>query len=299
MKLSIISEVFQRPSLDDVDVKIDKYWDSEHISSAIYTFSDFAGDSEVKYKVEINSSTYKSLAERILDQVTGEVSDDLMSDLTYELANAGGLPVYVTFQANNSYEKTGFSNEFYVYSKVIACLHDFVWRTKPIALKFSGYSTDMDRVYDRFIKMANKMWPEYRYIPINTDTYVSESAFAVLKSTVPNFDSYYEYNISKRDTKLKTALDIKQSHRERKMRDDRENNLVNRIIGRTITTSMGYQYVVSSISNSIVVLTPSNDKAIEKSNLYGQPYTTRSFLARLADEGNPLDAVIDGMILFS
>lgn len=228
MKLSLISEVFQKPSMDGVETRYSMYHDSDLTASAEYMFF----DDDNKYKVNITTASYDSVIETMIGY--SNIDPSMYDDIMAKIRGAGGLPCYIALDANGSYAKTGFNNEFYVYGKVISCVHDFVVKNKPIAIKFSGYTSDMDRVYDRFVKMGNKLWPEYRYIPVSGELYLSVPTYRIIRD-IPGFEQAYDSGITKRNDKLSNALDSKKLERQRAkqpiMNYDNGSSAIDRFVG--------------------------------------------------------------------
>ncbi len=231
MKLSLISEVFQTPSMDGVETRYSMYHSSDTIALAQYAFY----DGEIAYKININASNYGSAVETIfnLSNIDPELVDTMYDTVLNQIKSLGGLPAYIDFEADGSYAKTGFGNEFFVYSKVIACVHDFVVKTKPIILRFSGYTSDMDRVYDRFVKMGNRMWPEYKYIPVSSEVYVTVPMFRFIRD-IPGFMEEYDRKMAVRSNKLNDALKNKKLERQRTKQNTKQNSdpsLIDRFVG--------------------------------------------------------------------
>jgi hypothetical protein len=80
-----------------------------------------------------------------------------------------------------NFEKTGLKNEVFVYGVMINCLIDYVDRhgDAPAFLNFSGYTEDMNVVYDRFLKkfLAEPGLHKYAYIPYREDYYISKPVY--------------------------------------------------------------------------------------------------------------------------
>jgi putative sterol carrier protein len=80
-----------------------------------------------------------------------------------------------------NFDKTGLKNEVFVYSVMINCLTDYVDRhgDAPAFLNFSGYSDDMNIVYDRFMKrfLDEPALHKYAYIPYREDYYISKAVY--------------------------------------------------------------------------------------------------------------------------
>lgn len=80
-----------------------------------------------------------------------------------------------------NFDKTGLKNEVFVYSVMINCLTDYVDRLgdAPAFLNFSGFTDDMNIVYDRFMKrfLDEPALHKYAYIPFRADYYISKSVY--------------------------------------------------------------------------------------------------------------------------
>ncbi len=292
MKLSLISEVFQTPSMDGVRSDIDMYSDNTRIASATYTFYDSPKGERIEYELKILTNRYAYLADKIFG--FEKLKPEQYQELLAKMEEIGGNPAYIDFEADESYDKTGHNNEFFVYSKVIACIHDFVSRSRPVALKFSGYTSDMDRIYDRFIKMGNRIWPEHTYVPISPDVYVTKQLLAVLQN-IPGFAEWYDYQIEQRNKRLDTALHSKKRERSQNIRNREIDKIVNNNIGKVITTHQNCEYTISSIRNNIVLLEPNNDYAKKRSSINGRPYISKNIIADklfAGQYGNFLDLLI-------
>lgn len=267
MKLSLISEVFQKPSMDGVESDYDIYSDNTRIASATYTFSDSPKGEDVQYEIKILTDRYSHVLDNIFG--FGKIESSVYDSILDKIKSIGGQPVRISLEADESYNKTGFNNEFYVYGKVIACIHDFMAKSKPVCLIFSGYTSDMDRVYDRLMKVNNKMWPEYAYIPISPSMYALRRVFDVLNE-VPEFKEWYDYNINLKNTKLNAALDSKKRERSKNLQNAKIDKVVSDNIGKVISTNSGCEYTIHSIRNDAVILTTNNDNARKRSELYGE-----------------------------
>lgn len=81
----------------------------------------------------------------------------------------------------DNFEKTGLKNEVFVYSVMINCLTDYVDRhgDAPAFLNFSGYTDDMNLVYDKFLKrfLSDPGLHKYAYIPYREDYYISKAVY--------------------------------------------------------------------------------------------------------------------------
>lgn len=202
MKLTQINEVFEKPSLDGVEIKGDH-------GSHIYNFH----DKGKKYSVRIygNSTEYMHIEDSHRKIFAGfkEKYGEKMGRNPVEMG-----AIYLSVERfdgdqNGSFSETGLGNQWFVYGKLIACVQHYVEKNKPILLAFSGASTSMDLVYDKFIKMSQRLYPQDAYVPYTDDTYVRKEIAAVL----PNSDMVNNERMN-REAKLKDAKDYKNRQRE-------------------------------------------------------------------------------------
>ncbi len=204
MKLNLITEVFNKPSLDGISIE-------EYGFKTNYSFEIQVKDKLYRYDVTIRKEKepidYVSEVSSVFDNINPEAFNKLESIL-----NNYSAACSIYLQANSNYEKTGLRNEFEVYQKLISAVHHYVKSKKPIALEFYGYTSDMDLVYHRMIKMANKTWPEDSYIPIRSDKFIRKEIHELLLN---NED--YKYVVSNGSDDIKKSLELakrqKQKHR--------------------------------------------------------------------------------------
>ncbi len=211
MKLRLITEVFNKPSLDGIETE-------QNGDTFTYSFSSEIRGDEVTYNVFIirNKSVY-----------------DLERDLGVEVSSRTipniekyGNQVEIILEGDDDYSKTGFGNQFEVYSKLIASIHHYVNEYVPIALKFSGYEPDMDLVYNRMIKMANKTWPEHAYVPISEKNYVRKEVHEALMQNI-DYKEHVEAALKEREKLLRTNKEHKKEEliKKRELIKQADNNL--------------------------------------------------------------------------
>lgn len=256
MKLSIISEVFQKPSMDGIEV------DSIDLrSQTVTTYTFYASHPEsasmlVGYTVEIRTMDYS----RLFDLT------NIPIDFHDTIRGIGGEPIFISLESSvGSHSKTGFNNEFYVYGKLMSSMHDYVVKNKPIALKFLGYTDDMNLVYDRLIKMANKTWPEYEYVPVSDDVYLFKPVYSLVKDD-GEFSRAYLSAIGFRDKSLVKFRKNKLREKQQRRLDSELEAIVNNHHGKHITDSEGRVFVIVSRRAGYIVVWPVNDSAISFSD---------------------------------
>lgn len=144
--------------LGDIEVSV-----SDSGSRTTYNFSDPRHDSD--YIVEFNTKRYYNHHD-----VNG-------------LDNAWTVDIVLKIDDYNRFAATGKGNFAFVYSRLMTCVVDY-FHTRgndQEFVHFSGYSTDMDSVYNKIIDRLAKKYPDRVYYPYRDGMYIS-------KSTIDNID---------------------------------------------------------------------------------------------------------------
>lgn len=202
MKLVQINEVFEKPSLDGVDI-------TSSGRSVAYRFA----DEHDQYKVEIFSFPYKRFK---IDARHMEILDDYAEG--YTNPNTGQpsqiATIYMIVDSKDAiendkeFEETGHGNQWFVYGKLIACVQHYIQEYKPLILSFSGATGGMDLVYDKFIRMSQKLYPDDAYVPYVMNSFIrKEIADEIGK------DETFKAAETKHQQKLKSARHEKQMMR--------------------------------------------------------------------------------------
>ncbi len=178
MKLRVISELFDRLSLDDVSFSMDG-------KNYSYEFSSNGMDYEVVFDYENDMSS--SFGDSYDDEYD-ESDYVLISDIPYieTLSKLKVGNVYsIELRANQSPTATGMNNPQIVYSKMLACILDFLTReakssrSLPI-LRFSGLEGDMDVIYDRLLQRMNRQYPKFSYSPYVDEVYIPNTTLLAI-----------------------------------------------------------------------------------------------------------------------
>lgn len=144
--------------LGDIEVSV-----SDSGSRTTYNFSDPRHDSD--YIVEFSTKRYNNLYD-----VNG-------------LDNAMAVDIVLKIDDYNRFAATGKGNFAFVYSRLMTCVVDY-FHTRgndQEFVHFSGYSTDMDSVYNKIIDRLAKKYPDRVYYPYRDGMYIS-------KSTIENIE---------------------------------------------------------------------------------------------------------------
>lgn len=211
-----INEVFDRPSMDGVNI------DDSGRGTAAYDFKD--ENIGKKYIVKIYG---KGIDDALtFSSVLGDDDDDMQSldkysiflnDIKTQYPNSVGTAVIhlssIDNDGNESFRLTNAGNQWLVYSKLIACLNDYMNKYKPITLKFSGASKSMDLIYDRFIKMSKKTYPEHSYVPLSNDVYIRKEMFEMIED-----EKSIQSSLASREARLKNIRKDKNKSRRRNLR---------------------------------------------------------------------------------
>lgn len=246
MKLNIISEVFQKPSMDGVDVRVNK---KGNLLDKSYTFSDTVGSETVQYVVTITEFART----KILHWIVEYAPDLELFKLDGKLSKLGGPVADISLESDNSFDLTGFGNQFYVYSKLVSCIHHHVVERNPIALSFSGFTADMDLAYDRLIKMGNKTWPEHKFIPFGTDTYISAPTYELL-SSIPGFDDAFALSNDTRNHHLHNAKTNKIASKLMSRDMKSTANFVRSNVGRLVIDAWHGEYIIDRVDGNKTIL---------------------------------------------
>ena len=104
-------------------------------------------------------------------------------NLIYTPPNPQKVSIQLLIDDNNRYAKTGKGNFAYVYSRLATCLIDYLKnkRNNPEFIAFSGYTTDMDSVYNKILNRLAKKYPNIAYHPYAPSLYISQTAINDIK----------------------------------------------------------------------------------------------------------------------
>lgn len=246
MKLNIISEVFQKPSMDGVDVRVNK---KGNLLDKSYIFSDTVGSETVQYVVTITEFART----KILHWIVEYAPDLELFKLDGKLSKLGGPIADISLESDNSFDLTGFGNQFYVYSKLVSCIHHHVVERNPIALSFSGFTADMDLAYDRLIKMGNKTWPEHKFIPFGPDIYISAPTYELL-SSIPGFDNAFALSNDTRNHHLHNAKTNKIASKLMSRDMKSTANFVRSNVGRLVIDAWHGEYIIDRVDGNKTIL---------------------------------------------
>lgn len=183
MKLQLISEVFDKPSLDGVEVSdISSRWETGFmyefaVGDGIYTVR------VVDYSPQEDTEIYQYLASVHIDDSESR-KNAINSLLKYPVATVDlQWRLKDEPESAGTYSPSGLGNEFIIYSKLIACVSHYVENFEPIGFQFSGYTEDMDLVYDKLMKFTSK-WMKYKFIRITSDSYIRSD----IADMIPTFE---------------------------------------------------------------------------------------------------------------
>ncbi len=231
MKLNLITEVFDKPSLKDISIK-------EIRNKTIYTFEVLINGSKYPYEVTMER---EDKAINYIEILLNKILDDKHEQVLKNYSEQVGI--YLSMSGTHA--KTKMGREFEVYQKLISAVHHYVKNYKPVALEFSGYSDDMDLVYHRMVKMANKTWPEDSYVPISTSQFIRKEVHDFLLN-----DEDYQYLIQSGMRGIQPALDRAKRHKIREKINKQINKERNAIeekiteIGDRVPDTEGNKYIV-------------------------------------------------------
>jgi hypothetical protein len=163
MKISTINEVANPSDTDlgDMEVVIE---DGDYT----YKFMDPRHE-DIIYRVAFmkeSTPTGLTYSREILAVNPGQTTS---IGLTHQKINNAGFP---------RHSKTGKGNFAFIYSKLMACVIDYfdAEENNPPFVTFSGYTKDMDSVYEKIMERLNKKYPSKAYFPYSSGVYVSSDA---------------------------------------------------------------------------------------------------------------------------
>jgi hypothetical protein len=154
----LLNEILDPGNTDLGDIEV-----REMGPRTIYNFSDPRHDSD--YIVEFHTKRYYNHYD-----VNG-------------LDNAQVVDIVLKIDDYNRFAATGKGNFAFVYSRLMTCVVDY-FHTRgndQELVQFSGYSTDMDSVYNKIIDRLAKKYPDRVYYPYRKSMYIS-------KSTIDNIE---------------------------------------------------------------------------------------------------------------
>jgi hypothetical protein len=89
-------------------------------------------------------------------------------------------------------------------------MHHYIGKYKPLGLMFSGATRSMDLVYDKFIRMSQRLYPEDAYVPYSGELYLRKDVVEKL----PDSDAVTRER-ENRDQKLQRIRQTKNAMRKR------------------------------------------------------------------------------------
>jgi len=183
MRLSVISEVAnpKLTSMDGVEVNTAG-------NSVTYKFKD-PNVPDLVYTVDFAALPFSMVDYRLnMDPVYTHLKMANRDRSSYTLAlKSESIDTSAEYRP---FSKTGRGNFGFVYGKLMACAIDFfVTRgIKVLFMQFSGYTDDMELVYNRILRRLNSEYPESALRPYEDDRlpshfnlYVSVSAIDRIK----------------------------------------------------------------------------------------------------------------------
>jgi len=211
MKLTVINEVFDKPSLEGVDIR-------EVDNTFEYRFDDTNNGYE--YQVTIYYYTVENMEESESEHAMDDVLDtealkDHMKIYDVIMANIN-LEAKSPKQRFGSPQLTGVGNQWFVYGKMLACVQHFIGEYKPAFLEFEGANSYMDLMYDKLMKLMNKMYPSDSYTHFRSSFYIRKE----LASKIGNFEKYRKNQEEYRQEYLEKVRKRKIESRKSKIERD-------------------------------------------------------------------------------
>jgi hypothetical protein len=172
----LLIEVFDRANLDGVTI-------TDGFSSVSYQFEDTVEGEKYSYEItvygnnQINTRNYAATT-NFLDKY-----GDLYSQFKMKYPKSfdkADIYLTITKDRQRSFNASNLGNQVFVYGKLIACIQDMISKHKPLFLKFSGAQRSMDLVYDKFIKMSQKVYPQDAYVPYLDDYYIRKEVYDLI-----------------------------------------------------------------------------------------------------------------------
>lgn len=181
MKLKLINEIFDRPTMAGVQVL-------EKPSGSVYAFKDPTAKSELA-KHTIYIVKIKPLhgpddvgPPPMIRYVRKHAENN--KELKNILAGLSPL-ISIDLEANKDNDRTNYGNQYYVYGKLIACVWDYIKKNKPIGLFAMGVDSDMDIIYDKLIKLGSKIDPANAYVLFGQDNYIRKDVADLINNYEP------------------------------------------------------------------------------------------------------------------
>jgi hypothetical protein len=196
-------EVFDRVNLDGVKITDDD-------SSINYEFEDVVEGKKYSYEIIIYGNVikrYDSVGSNFIDKYS-----DLYSQFKIKYPKSfdkADITLTIVKDGEISFNASNLGNQVFVYGKLIACIQDMISKHKPLFLNFEGYNSSMDLVYDKFIKMSQRAYPQDAYVPYLSDYYIRKEVYDL----IPN-DANSELAKKTRESYLKNIRDQKNSDRK-------------------------------------------------------------------------------------
>ena len=210
MKIQLLLEVFDKPSMDGVQIVY------ETRTSCDYKFIDPSIGDDTIYKVSIYSEI--GGVERSIADVPG-IGTKYPEAIELLKGYTGTASIFLSASVkgdDSSYSKTKLNNQWFVYSKLLACISHYVTTRKPMMLKFSGASQDMDLVYDKFIKMSGRLDPANKHEHLTGEYYIRSDVKTMLQEKLGV--SLEPKDAVLRSERLAGIKKRKQEQRQREMR---------------------------------------------------------------------------------
>ena len=178
-----MNEVFTL-SMDGIKSDVSEY-------ASNYEFKDPSTENAT-YKVVIyrytNDNSFGSYSLNRLNNLEKEILDKGIHFKGYD--GIGEVSLLINSKGKSLYNRSGLGNSYYVYSKMLSCIHDFVSKFQPLFLEFTGADNGMNLLYDKMIRMSNKEFPEYGFTYYKEDYYIRSDIYNLIKKSdsdvVPN-----------------------------------------------------------------------------------------------------------------
>jgi hypothetical protein len=176
---NLFFEVFDRANLDGVKI-------TDGSSSINYEFEDTVEGKKYYYEVSVTrvmlyesyvsiynfSDEYSHLYSQFKAKYPHSWDTGVIA-FGYDAARIGPT-------VNLRYDASGLGNQVFVYGKVLACIQDAMSKHKPLFINFSGAQRSMDLVYDKFIKMSQRAYPQDAYVQYYDSYYIRKEVYDLI-----------------------------------------------------------------------------------------------------------------------